>query len=62
LDIPALIIEADNDPLVDENFRELLKSTYPLIPFKTFHQKGHFPYLNAPDEYNRTLDPFLSDN
>ena len=62
LNIPALIIEADNDPLVDENLRELLKSTYPYIPVKTFRQRGHFPYLNAPDEYNRILDQFLSDN
>ena len=62
LKIPALIIEVDNDPLVDENLRELLKSSYPSIPVKTFHQKGHFPYLNAPDEYNRTLEQFLSNS
>lgn len=60
LKIPVFIIEADNDPLVAENLREMLKSTYPAVPVKTFHDKGHFPYLNDPEEYNRTLERFLS--
>jgi maspardin len=60
--IPALIIESDNDPLVSEELRELLKFCYPSAPVETFHQKGHFPYLNEPAEYNRTLDHFLSGN
>ena len=60
LKIPVLIIEADNDPLVAENLREMLKSTYPAVPVKTFHDKGHFPYLNDAEEYNRTLERFLS--
>lgn len=57
--IPTLIIESDNDPLVSEELRELLKSCYPSAPIETFHQKGHFPYLNAPQEYNRVLEKFL---
>lgn len=57
--IPALIIESDNDPLVSEELRELLKSCYPSAHIETFHQKGHFPYLNAPQEYNRILEKFL---
>jgi maspardin len=59
LNIPVLIIEADNDPLVEKELREMLKATYPSIPFITFSQKGHFPYLNAPGEYNRALEQFF---
>ena len=59
LNIPALIIESDNDPLVDQHLRNFLKSTYPSLPVLTLHEQGHFPYLNAPQEYNRTLEQFL---
>jgi len=60
LKIPTLIIEADNDPLVEEKLRELLKTTYPSTPVETLRQKGHFPYLNEPEEYNQILDSFFS--
>ena len=59
LGIPALIIESDNDPLVSEELRELLKSCYPSAQVEALHQKGHFPYLNTPREYNRILEKFL---
>jgi pimeloyl-ACP methyl ester carboxylesterase len=59
LNVPALIIESDNDPLIDKHLRDLLKSTYPSVPVVTQHEQGHFPYLNAPQEYNRTLERFL---
>lgn len=59
LNIPCLIIEADNDPLVEKDLREMLKATYPSIPVITFSQKGHFPYLNEPDDYNQSLEQFI---
>ena len=62
LDIPCLIIEADNDPLVEKELREMLKAAYPSTPVETLAQKGHFPYLNAPDEYNRILERFLGNS
>jgi pimeloyl-ACP methyl ester carboxylesterase len=61
LSIPALIIESDNDPLVDKHLRDRLKSTYPTLPVVTLHEQGHFPYLNAQQEYNRILERFLQD-
>jgi len=60
LNIPTLIVEADNDPLVEKELREMLKATYPSAPVETIRQKGHFPYLNAPDDYNRILEQFFS--
>jgi maspardin len=58
--IPLLIIESDNDPVVNQELRALLRTTYPSAAVKTFHQAGHFPYLNRPVEYTRTLEEFLA--
>lgn len=58
--VPLLILESDNDPLVSADLRAKLKQYYTTAQVHTFHQKGHFPYLNAPDEYNKVLQVFLS--
>ena len=57
--VPKLIIESDNDPLVSPNLRRDLKSLYSDAEVYTFHNEGHFPYINAADEYNRVLRSFL---
>jgi pimeloyl-ACP methyl ester carboxylesterase len=57
--IPSLIIEADNDPLVENRLREMLKATYPSSPVKTLHGVGHFPYLNQPEQYTEIILKFL---
>lgn len=59
--IPKLIIESDNDPLVPILLRDKLKGTYPEAKVHTFHNEGHFPYLNAMDEYHEVLKIFLSE-
>jgi len=60
LGMPALIIEADNDPMVEAELREMLKTAYPSAAVKTFNRAGHFPYLNRPEEYTAALIEFLS--
>lgn len=57
--IPKLIIESSNDPLVPSLLRTKLKVTYPEAKVHTFQHQGHFPYLNAMDEYNVVLRGFL---
>ncbi len=57
--IPKLIIESDNDPLVEKSLRENLKETYPDASVFTFHNQGHFPYINDADKYNKVLDDFF---
>ncbi len=54
-----LIIDADNDPLIPSDLRDSLKMIYPNAAVKTFHNTGHFTYLNAPDEYTEVLRAFL---
>lgn len=58
LGIPVLIVEADNDPLVAEELREMLKETYSVTAVHTLHAVGHFPYLNEPDMYADLLVEF----
>ncbi|MEW6404346.1 MAG: alpha/beta hydrolase [Chloroflexota bacterium] len=57
--IPLMIIEADNDPLVAAELREQLKAQYPTATVHTLHDVGHFPYLNMPDEYTELLREFF---
>ena len=59
LEIPALIVEADNDPLVELALREQLKAVYPTAEVHTFSGVGHFPYLNRASEYTKILADFL---
>ncbi len=59
LDVPALILESDNDPLVEPELRQALKTTYPSARVHTFRSAGHFPYLNLPRDYSRQLQVFL---
>ncbi|MCA9930732.1 MAG: alpha/beta hydrolase [Anaerolineales bacterium] len=57
--MPVMIIEADNDPLVNETLRQMLKETYPEAVVQTLHKVGHFPYLNEPDLYTQLLFQFI---
>jgi len=56
-----LIIESDNDPLVPKVLRDSLKLTYPMAKVFTFHNTGHFTYLNQPDIYTDVITNFFSD-
>ena len=58
--IPVLIVEAENDPLVAKELRDLLKTIYPDAPVKSLGPIGHFPYLNAPHQYNRVIKDFFN--
>jgi maspardin len=57
--IPLQIVESDNDPLVNINLRNLLKTTHPQAKIITLHEKGHFPYLMEAQNYNKIIEDFL---
>jgi pimeloyl-ACP methyl ester carboxylesterase len=59
LEIPMLIIESANDPLIDKDLRRMLKLTYPEAKVFNTGNVGHFPYVNQPDAYNQALASFL---
>lgn len=56
--VPLLIIQASNDPLVEEALRVQLKATYPSAQVVTV-DNGHFPYIATPDIYNQQLQEFF---
>lgn len=58
--IPLQITEADNDPLVSKNLRDLLKKMYPQAKVVTLHNAGHFPYLMDAKAYNQIIETFLN--
>lgn len=60
--IPKLILESDNDPMITPDLRSQLKTLYPEAQVFTFHNKGHFPYINDRDTYNIILNDFLIQN
>ncbi len=55
----VLIIESDNDPLIPPDLRDSLKMFYPTAQIHTFHNTGHFTYLNKPNEYTNVIRAFL---
>ncbi len=57
--VPVMIVEASNDPLVDADLRAQLRLAYPAAQVVTV-DNGHFPYLTAPEFYNQTLVTFFS--
>ncbi|MCF6181483.1 alpha/beta fold hydrolase [Lutibacter sp.] len=59
--IPKLILESDNDPLIQPELRKKLKELYSDAKVYTFHNEGHFPYINASNEYNKVLRDFLNE-
>jgi len=61
LGIPVMILEASNDPLVEELLREQLKETYPTAEVVTLEDVGHFPYLSRAQEYSGLLKEFLGE-
>ena len=58
--IPKLIIESDNDPLIPPELRKEIKNLYTDAEVFTFHNEGHFPYINAAVEYNKVLREFFN--
>jgi len=56
--VPLLILEASNDPLVEESLREQLKGTYPQAEVVTV-DNGHFPYISDPQGYTEIISNFF---
>lgn len=59
-DVPVLIIEAENDPLIPPVLRKDLKERFPWAAVHTFPDAGHFPYVNQAETYARLLEDFLT--
>ncbi len=61
-EMPLLIFESANDPLIEPDLRTRLREAYPQARVVTFPDAGHFPYLNRAQEYSRQLLTFLKES
>jgi len=57
--IPVLGIYGRNDRIVNPNQGELLAQGVPLAYVAYFEKSGHFPMLDEPEKFHRTLKEFL---
>jgi pimeloyl-ACP methyl ester carboxylesterase len=63
LNLPVLIIESDDDPLIEPPWRAELRAAYPSARVHTLRGGGHFPYLDMSETYTELLgDFFLNTN
>ncbi|MGD8456534.1 MAG: alpha/beta hydrolase [Anaerolineales bacterium] len=56
--IPVMVVQASNDPLLGLALRRAMESTYPLAEVVTV-DNGHFPYLSQPAFYSEKIRRFL---
>ena len=54
-----LILESDHDSAFGKSAREELKALYPTAQVYTFHNAGHSPFFDNPDEYTTVIKTFL---
>jgi len=61
INLPVMIVETANDPLVEPTLREQLKAAYPTARVENLGNVGHFPYLNQQEEYTALLRDFFGE-
>jgi pimeloyl-ACP methyl ester carboxylesterase len=57
--VPALGVYGRIDRIVSPKQREVLAQGVPLVEISYFEQSGHFPMLDEPERFYRTLGGFL---
>lgn len=60
-DLPVLIIESANDPLLREKDRARLRALYPQARVQRFAEAGHVSALIEPDAYAAAVSGFLEE-
>ena len=58
--VPALGVYGRIDRIVSPKQREVLAQGVPLAEISYFEQSGHFPMLDEPERFYRTLAGFLN--
>ncbi len=57
--VPALGVYGHNDRVVDPHQGDLLTGNIPLAQVAYFEDSGHFPMLDEPERFHRTMREFL---
>ena len=59
--IPTLLVAGEHDRLFPPSALEEVASVIPGARFEVIRGVGHSPYFEAPDEFNRLIEAFLSE-
>ena len=57
LEIPAIVVHGDDDPIPVETARETAEALH--APITVIADCGHVPYVEQPEQFVAALDPFL---
>jgi pimeloyl-ACP methyl ester carboxylesterase len=60
IDVPALVVWGVSDRLVTPDYGRAYADAIPGARFAQIDGAGHYPYLEQPAEFTRTLEAFLS--
>jgi len=58
-DLPLLLVECDNDPLIPVAVREAIRDHYPNAERSQISGGSHYPFLLNPNDYNQAIGAFL---
>jgi len=61
LEVPALLIWGENDPVISPDFGRAYADAFPDARFALIPGGGHLPMREAPDQTFATLDTFLTE-
>jgi pimeloyl-ACP methyl ester carboxylesterase len=59
--IPTLLVAGEHDRLFPPSALEEVAAVIPGARFEVIRRAGHSPYFEAPEEFNRLVDAFLSE-
>ena len=60
IDVPSQVIWGAADRLVMPDYGRAYAAAIPNAQFTEINEAGHYPYLERPDEFVRTMEAFLS--
>ncbi|CAG0999528.1 partial AB hydrolase superfamily protein YdjP, partial [Anaerolineae bacterium] len=60
--VPVLGIYGKNDRIVDPNQHDVLKQYLPYSEVAWFEESGHFPMMDEPERFHRTILEFLKND
>ena len=60
IDVPTLVVWGDSDGWVNPDYGRAYAAAIPGASFELIRQAGHFPYLEQPDAFVKTLTDWLA--
>lgn len=62
VEVPTLVVAGERDRMVTPEHSRLLADLLPAARYSEIPNSGHFPYLEAPEEFLAAVAPFISAN